>query len=101
MATAVLSDDAEEFLSWLTVERGRAELTVMAYRRDLAAYESPLRSRHKTVLGASLGDVEDHLAELRKSGHGAASVARSQSVLRGLHHFLVEEHRAPIDPTAE
>jgi len=96
-----LSDDAEEFLSWLTVERGRAELTVRAYRRDLAAYEATLAERGTTALGASMADVEDHLAALRSSGHGPASIARAHSVLRGLHQFLVEERRAGTDPTAE
>jgi integrase/recombinase XerD len=98
---AILSVDAEEFLSWLTVERGRAELTVRAYRRDLAAYEATLAARHQTVVSATMGDIEDHLAALRASGHGPASIARAQSVLRGLHHFLVDERRASLDPTAE
>jgi integrase/recombinase XerD len=101
VTTAPLSEDTEEFLSWLTVERGRAELTVRAYRRDLAAYEATLADRHKTVAGATMGDVEDHLAVLRQSGHSPASIARAHSVLRGLHHFLVDEHRALDDPTAE
>ncbi len=101
MAGAVLSDDAEEYLSWLTVERGRAELTVRAYRRDLAAYEATLAAKGTTLERASSTDVEDHLASLRSSGHGPASIARAQSVLRGLHQFLVEEDRARSDPTAE
>jgi integrase/recombinase XerD len=99
--TVALSDDAEEFLSWLTVERGRAELTVRAYRRDLVAYEARLAEGAKSVLAATMADVEDHLASLRSSGHGPASIARAQSVLRGLHQFLVDEHRSSIDPTAE
>jgi integrase/recombinase XerD len=99
--SAVLSNDAEEFLSWLTVERGRAELTVRAYRRDLAAYEATLSAKGATTAQASMADVEDHLASLRASGHGPASIARAQSVLRGLHQFLVDEHRAASDPTAE
>ncbi len=101
MPGAVLSNDAEEFLSWLTVERGRAELTVRAYRRDLAAYEATLNAKGTTATEASMADVEDHLASLRASGHGPASIARAHSVLRGLHQFLVEEHRAASDPTVE
>jgi integrase/recombinase XerD len=101
MPGAPLSIDAEEFLSWLTVERGRAELTVRAYRRDLAAYEATLHARGRTVAGATMADVEEHLAALRASGHGPASIARAQSVLRGLHQFLVDDGRAQGDPTAE
>lgn len=96
-----LSTDAEEFLSYLAVERGRAELTIRAYRRDLVAYEALLAAAGRTPSGATMADVEGHLAALRRSGHSPASVARAQSVLRGLHQFLLDEGRAPNDPTAE
>ena len=91
-------DDAEEFLSWLTVERGRAELTIRAYRRDLAAYEADLAARGRRVADATMADVEDHLAALRTSGHGPASVARAHSVLRGLHQFLRRRGPGPRRP---
>ncbi len=96
-----LSAEAEEYLSWLTVERGRAELTVVAYRGDLAAYEAGLGARGRAPASATLADVEAHLASLRASGQSPASVARAQSVLRGLHRFLVDEGGASLDPTAE
>ena len=35
-----LSPDAEEYLSWLAVEKGRSRNTLAAYRRDLATYEA-------------------------------------------------------------
>ena len=46
---------AEEYLSWLAVEKGRSRNTLAAYRRDLAAWEAwarqagvdPLRRRHR------------------------------------------------------
>lgn len=94
-----LSGDLEEFLSWLVVERGRSPLTVRAYRQDLQAYQQTLAGRGRTPTQATVGDVEAHLAELRARGFAPASVARAQSVLRGLHRFLVEEGRADQDPT--
>ncbi len=101
VAGTILSAGAEEYLSWLTVERGRAELTVAAYRRDLVAYEAGLAARGRIPTSATLADVEAHLASLRSSGHSPASVARAQSVLRGLHRFLVDEGGSSLDPTAE
>ena len=101
MPAPVLSDDAEEYLTFLTVERGRAEHTVRAYRRDLAAYEATLAEGGRGPAEATMADVEGHLAVLRRSGHSPASVARAQSVLRGLHQFLLDEGRATGDPTAE
>ena len=37
--TQPLSDGAEEYLSWLAVEKGRSHNTLAAYRRDIAAWE--------------------------------------------------------------
>ena len=31
---------AEEYLSWLDVERGRSPRTLASYRRDLASYQA-------------------------------------------------------------
>ena len=94
-----LSRDAEEFLSWLAVERGRAPNTVNAYRRDLRAYEVFLKGR-----GLSLGDVtepvvEDYVAFLKASGRKPASVARALVAVRSLHRFCLDEGSTVSDPT--
>ncbi len=100
---AMLSDDAEEFLSWLTVERGRAELTVAR----LPARPGRLRGARWRRRGKTAADA-DHGATSRttwprcaRAATSPASIARAQSVLRGLHQFLVDEDRAVDDPTAE
>lgn len=96
-----LSKGAEEYLSWLSVERGRSSNTVISYRRDLAAYEASLAERGLTPSAAQPDDVGAHLAALRRSGSGPASLARATSVLRGLHRFLMDEGMAGCDPTAD
>jgi integrase/recombinase XerD len=96
-----LSLDAEEFLSYLAVERGRAPASIAAYRRDLAGYEEFL-----AVRGVSIGEVtprlvEDYLAVLGASGLEPASTARALAALRGLHAFCADERGAASDPTLE
>ena len=99
--TAELPRGAEEFLSWLEVERGRSPRTLAAYRRDLAAYQEDLRAAGGTDIdAASSADVAAHLAALRRT-HGAASVARAHSSIRGFHRFLVEEGMRGDDPTLD
>ncbi len=98
---APLSPAAEEYLSWLAVERGRAANTITSYRRDLVHYEAALAERGLRVLDARPEDVERYVASLRASGHSAASVARAVSAVRGLHRFLLDEGTAGEDPTEE
>jgi integrase/recombinase XerD len=99
--TRELSPAAEEYLSWLAVEKGRAAHTLSAYRRDLAHYEAALASHGVAPADARAVDVERHLASLQAAGSSAATVARALSVLRGFHRFLVDEQEAAMDPTAE
>lgn len=96
-----LSAPAEEFLSWLAVERGRAGNTLAAYRRDLAQYEASLAEMGRSPADARAEDVERHVARLRAEGHGAASTARALSSVRGLHRFMADEGYAGSDPTAD
>ncbi len=96
-----LSVGAEEYLSWLAVEKGRSPRTLSAYRRDLAAYEAYLRQRGRTPDAAAAGDVAAYLEELRAGGRTPATVARALSVLRGLHRFLLDEAGATVDPTVD
>ena len=91
---------AEEFLSWLDVERGRSPRTLSSYRRDLAAYEEALGEAGVTMAEASAADVAGYLALLRRT-HSAASVARALSSMRGFHRFLVEEDLREDDPTVD
>ncbi len=96
-----LSADAEEFLAYLAVERGRAPNSVAAYRRDLAGYEEFLAGRRLTLGEVTPAVVEDYLAVLAASGLKASSRARALVAVRGLHGFCQEERGAPSDPTAD
>src|SRR5207244_627869 len=82
---------AEEFLSWLAVERGRSPNTLAAYRRDLSAYAEFVHGR-----GIALGDVtepivNDYLQFLRAQRRAPSSVARALVAVRAMHRFLVDE----------
>ena len=97
---APLPRSAEEFLSWLEVERGRSPRTLAAYRRDLRAYHERLAAHGATMDAATSADVAAYLSGLRGT-HSAASTARAQSSIRGFHRFLVDEGVRPDDPTVD
>jgi integrase/recombinase XerD len=96
-----LSVDAEEFLSWLAVERGRAGNTLTGYRHDLAAYESWLCERGSSPSQAGEADVAAYLAHLRAGRLRPATVARALAAVRGLHRFCLDEGQASSDPSRD
>lgn len=99
--TRALGTEAEEYLSWLAVERGRAPNTLAAYRRDLAAYEAFLAERGATVQDAGPPTVLAYLRSLQQRGRAPASVGRAMVAVRGLHRFCLDEGRASGDPTTD
>ena len=94
--------DVEEWLSWLSAEKGRAPSTLAAYRRDIRRFWRWL----STGPGAELGDVDEgtietYIADLRARGLAPGTVKRSVVVVRSLYRFLVEEERLARDPGAD
>jgi integrase/recombinase XerD len=99
MGDGELPLEAEEFLVWLTSERGRARNTVDAYRRDLIAYQVWLNQRGTTMVAVTTHDLVDFVAELRASGAATTSVARRLAAIRMLHRYLATEQLRPDDPS--
>lgn len=100
MTIPELSDEAEHFLRWMTVERGRATNTVASYRRDLQKYESFLEQLRHTVLTCGEEDVEKFVRLLQSSGEAVASTARRLAAVRMVHAHLVSEGFRSDNPAA-
>jgi integrase/recombinase XerD len=97
-----LPGEAEDFLTWLTVERGRAASTVEAYRRDLVAYWAYLASIGcPSITAVTTAQVSGYVAHLRGTGLSASTVARRIVAARSLHRFCAAEGLCDSDPTAE
>jgi integrase/recombinase XerD len=98
---ARLSDDRliETFLDMVSAERGGAENTLSAYRRDLSDYRDFLAARGRSILGATAEDARAHLAALAALGFKETTTARHLSALRQLHKFLYAEGLRSDDPT--
>ncbi len=87
------------FLDMIAAERGAAQNTLDAYRRDLTDYVEVL-ARHKTKpMTAKTENIRDYLQYLDARGLKATSSARKLSSIRQFHHFLVAEGRRADDPT--
>ena len=93
------------YLDHLAVERGLAEHTLQAYRRDLQRYAgATLTAAGKSEIeDVSTQDVADFLAGLREGDldHpplAASSAGRAVVAVRGLHAFALAEGLSAADP---
>lgn len=89
----------EEYLQWLTIEKGRSHATIEAYRRDLTALIVWADDHGKTIADVSEEELERHYNEARLS-RSPSTVARAVASARGFFNYLVEEGYVAIDPTA-
>jgi integrase/recombinase XerD len=88
------------FLSYLRVEKGLAQNTILAYGRDLKRFAEFLRKRHKQRMeDVTREDVVDFLSNLYKEKLDSRSVARYLVSLRGLYKFAMMEGMVETDPT--
>lgn len=93
--------EVEEFLVWLSAERGRARNTLVAYRRDLRVYCEWLSTRSLSPMTVSSGDLVDLIGSWREAGLATSTVARRLAAIRTLHKYLAIESHRPDDPTAD
>ncbi len=93
-----LPAEAEEFLAWLSAEKGRSPLTLRAYETDLRAYFCWISGADLAVGLLRPEDLDQYVAYLRGVGKAPSSVARALVPVRSLHRFLVAEGMSEVDP---
>ncbi len=99
---------ARRYLEHLTVERGLADNTLAAYRRDLERYVGFLAARRIGDLDAvEAKTIRAFIASVSASTHGpdgdpyrATTVSRMLSTVRTFHRFALREGLVTDDPTA-
>ncbi len=90
----------DEYLMYLTVERGSSPNTIESYGRDLRRYEGFLQSCGKRdIESVAREDVEAFVASFMELDYAAASAERALASVRGMHGFLVEECICEHNPT--
>lgn len=95
----VLPIEAEDFLVWLQVERGRSAATLAAYRRDLATWLRFLAEAGRPFTDVQEDDVARFVEGLQEQGRAPATVKRTVVAVRSLHRFLAVEGHRDADPT--
>jgi integrase/recombinase XerD len=82
-----------EFLLHLAAERGLAENSLLAYRRDLEDAHDFLASRRKNLLNAKAQDFREYLQSQSRRGKSTKTVSRRLAALRSLLGYLAADHK--------
>jgi len=91
--------ELQEYLQWLTVEKGRSGATIDAYSRDCRAFLEWLSVSSLTLNTLTTQDIERYVNHLQVT-KAASSVARAVSTLKGWFGFLVDDGVLSKDVTA-
>jgi integrase/recombinase XerD len=97
MKAAVLIDD---FLHHLTVERGLARNSLLAYGRDLAKFARYLDAKGRQARQVRQGEIEEFARRLSREGLAPKSIARALNSVRMFYRYLLLEKVVGEDPTA-
>ena len=91
----------EEFLHHLSVERGLAQNTVLAYGQDLLKFERFLERKARHARQVGRGEIDEFLRVLTSSGLQARSVGRTLNAVRMFYRYLLATKIVTSDPTAQ
>ena len=92
-------DLLNEFLSYLSAEKGLSKNTVESYRLDLRKFHGFLSLNDKSFESFSKADIIDFIESLRDEGYSIASICRVISSIRGLCKYLLFENIIKEDPS--
>lgn len=87
------------FLEMLAAEKGAADNTLQAYRRDLEGFVAFLARAGRTLSRARTDDVGAYLRTLSDAGLAPSTRARQLSAIRQLFKFLAMEGVITDDPS--
>jgi integrase/recombinase XerD len=95
-----MNEFIDDFMNYLSVERGLAKNTLLAYRRDLDKYIDFLSHKGvKTSSQVNREHVSNFMFDLKKHDMSATTICRNLAAVKMFHRFLVRENLAKQDPT--
>ncbi len=89
-----------DYISYLTVERGLAENSLVAYTSDLDHFVAHCRNRELELPDLTETDVLQYLRQLVEFGLETTTIARKAAALRGFFNYLEQEDVLQDNPTS-
>ena len=90
-----------DFLEYLRTEKGKAENTIIAYERDITAFEKYLKDRDKTLGRANESDAVAYVLDLGNQNKSTATINRKVSSLRNYYDYKIAGGMGGANPFAK
>ncbi len=96
---AVMKQDIEAFLKYLTAEKGYSQNTLAAYRNDLAQMAAFIAAEQaKGIITSYDGLLKSYLLKLREKRYSVATTARKVASAKSFFRFMVDSGRIKENP---
>jgi integrase/recombinase XerD len=89
----------DNFLAYLSAEKGLSRNTIESYHRDLRKFQKFLSSGDRGLESFSKSDIVDFMEGLRAEGYSLSSLCRFLSSIRGFCRYLLLENFISDDPS--
>ena len=91
--------DINAFLDYLEKEKKSSENTLLAYRRDVMAFNKYMMEHGSSIESATETDVISYIMDMNKNGVSKATTNRKVSSLRAAYEYLMKTGSVEKDPT--
>ena len=91
--------DIKSFLDYLENTKKMSENTLMAYGRDVKAFDTYMNEHNSSIERATKTDVIGYMMDLNKNGRSRATSNRKLASLRAAFDYLIKRGDISSDPT--
>ena len=91
-------DNIRSFSDYLRDSKNTSENTILAYSRDILAFEKYLSKKGKEILEATQTDVLSYIMELSKAGKSTSTTNRKLASIRAFYTFKIKENNLKVNP---
>ena len=96
-----MTDEIQQFLEYISEEKGYSQNTLAAYQNDLSQFASYLEGRVAGWGEVNQDLIMDYVMMMKgEREYASSTVARKVAAIKSFFHYLVERGRLQDDPTA-
>lgn len=88
-----------DYIRFLTNERGKSQNTIQSYKRDLTCFKEYLNNEGLSVFEVSATTVLNYMSNLQNIGKANSTVSRNLASIRSFYRYLINKKIYDTDPT--